>query len=159
MAKTDYEQVEARLIEGLKKMFVQRILEMADSAITTGETRKPVQRGPDGEEIRATSLEESHKNILQALRRDLKKLHDKETRFEEKLGISHQEVARLVDNPADLTPDDWAKLKALKDSLESHRQDLAEPIEEGANEKLIEDERLKHINKRFNVREGWLPLH
>lgn len=159
MAKTDYELVEARLIEGLKKMFIQRVLELSESAATTGKSREVVQQGPGGEQVKATSLEESRKNILQALRRDLKKLHDKDAHFEEKMGISHQEIAKLVDNPADLTPDDWAKLKALKDSLQSHRQDLAIPLEEGANEKLIEDERLKHINKRFNVREGWLPLH
>ena len=53
----------------------------------------------------------------------------------------------------------WKKIKRLKEQMDKHRAELAEPMEEGIDEKIVEAERLKHINKRFNVREGWMPLH
>jgi len=159
MSKTNFTEVEKRLIEGLRKMFIQRLLEMADAATRGGKPSEPVEVKPSGEKVIATSREESRKNILRALRRNLDRLMGKEEEWQEKIGISKQEAKRLVEEPEKLTPEDWEKVKSLKEQMESHEKELRQPIEKDANEKIVEAERIKHINKRFNVREGWLPLH
>ena len=50
-------------------------------------------------------------------------------------------------------------VSGVLEEMETHKEELGLPLEKGIDEKLVEAERLKHINKRFNVREGWLPLH
>ena len=55
---------------------------------------------------------------------------------------------------------DWERMKTFKEQIEALRGEYFgnETSTNVEDEAQIEKERRKHINKRFNIREGWLPL-
>ena len=161
MARINFSQVEERLVAGIRKMFIHRLLEMADSASRAGVTASNLaQITKEESDVTITSKEASRRSVLAAVQTNLKRLIKTDRNIHEKLGISHQEFNEIIDNPGSITPEEWEQIKNLKEEIEAHSTELSEAIvTESMDEKTVEAERLKHIYKRFNVREGWLPLH
>ena len=56
--------------------------------------------------------------------------------------------------------EDWLRLKALKLRIDELKHELygQESIDAEYDDQ-VDQERRRHINKRFNIRDGWLPLH
>ena len=73
--------------------------------------------------------------------------------------MSEEEANRFA-LPADqYTQIDWLRLRSLKERIDELKRELyGEDILDIENEKRVAKERDRHINKRFNIREGWLPL-
>jgi len=150
MAKTDYTKVEEALIAGLTKLTMRNLLELADRAqASTGAQA----------ETDAIIIPEARRMVIAALRQDLKALKRKDTKVYSKLGIPKDGIQRLLENPETLTPEDWQKIKEIHQKVMEYKKELLSKLPPVTDDQLIAAERKKHINKRYNTNEKWLPLH
>lgn len=139
MPKTNYTKVEEVLEQGLRKMNIDQLFD------ETGKT------GP--KELKA------QKKLLETVQREIKFFDSKKHKtLYEGLGLKKQDIKALLSN-AQLTPTEWEKIKEIKAKIDKYRRELAAQLPSETNENLIEQERVKHINKRYNVNDKWLPLH
>lgn len=153
MPKTNYSKVEELLAAGLLKMMCDQLLEM-----TADKKKETAAEIATHEGLHATDKEMTHQHILEALHKDLKRLMKKDVAIWKSLDISKSEMNKYIKDPHNLSSDDWKKLKRIRQQVDTYKKELSLPLEEGMDEKIIQSERKKHKNKRFNVREGWLPL-
>jgi len=148
MSKTNYSKVEKALDDGLQKMVASQLLDLADAASNMGKPI-PSEQLPSLEMRTAT---------LKSLDRDLKKLHRKDAGVYKKVGFVRSALKKLIDHPDTLTPEDWKQVKKIKEKVEVYKKELAKTLPQTSDDTLVESERVKHINKRFNTNENWLPL-
>lgn len=150
MAKTNFTKVEEALAEGLRKITVTKLLEEADEA----------SAGKEDSAVHAKEhqdREAAHALIL-TLQFDLKELSKKAKDVYTKLGIKKKELKKMIDDSESLTPQDWEKLKKLRSQIDDFKKDMTKNHPQSTDDTLIEQERYKHLNKRFNVKDKWIPL-
>ena len=135
MAKTNFTKVESILEEGLRKITVDHFLDLADIAAGIGK--------------KATKKEEA-KRIAKFLERSLAFLYRKDHEIYKKLKLKRKKVQQLIENPEK----EFDTLKKIKDRVNRYKKALPK----SSNADLVEQERVKHIDKRYNVKDGWLPL-
>jgi hypothetical protein len=146
MAKTNYTKVEEALDEGLRQLTKDKLHTLADSIST----------------ISAEGIEKvdiaNRKKLIAALKFELNWMAKQDTALHQKLGLKKSEIKRLLETKEKLTSDDFEKIKQIKTKIDELKKELAEksPV---SDDQLIEKERTKHINKRFNTNDKWLPLH
>lgn len=145
MPKTNFTKVEKALEEGLQRIEVDHLLEVADSV---GGKRKKGTLPAQGQ----------RKIILEKLENEAKKLQKKDSSLYKKIGFVKTDIKRLIANPESLTPEDWRKIRLIKDRLESYKKELAKLIPVSSDEELVEKKRVEQVNARYNVRKTWLPL-
>lgn len=143
MGKTNFTKVEASLDEGMRKMEVERLLVEADKA--SGKKTS----------IPAEKLSKEHKKLIKDLQLNLLRLRAKDRRIFSKLKVKRSTVEKLLKEPSLLKEEDWKHLQLLFKKTEVF---IKEMFPDAVDDKLIEGEKTKHINKRFNVSEKWLPL-
>lgn len=145
MAKTNFTKVEEALVEGLRKLTISQLIEMADAA------------SKEGKVILATkTLEAIQKASLNAIKRDLQKLHKQDPQIYTTIGIKKADIKNFIEKS--LTDEEWESIKQIKNKLDAYKKEISSKGPQGSDDQIIESERLKHINKRFNVNEKWLPL-
>lgn len=152
MAKTNYTKVEEVLNEGLRKIKVNQLLEEADAAAAVGGSQEMQER--EG----APTDETGRTHLIATLKHDLKQLHKQKHDPYEKLGLKKSELNKFLDNQEALTPQDWEMIKQLRKRIDEFKEELAKNLPSTTDDDLIKQARRKHINKRFNVNEKWLPL-
>lgn len=145
MAKTNFSKVELALEEGLRKMTVSRLCELADISAGIGQSQ---------EESKDT-LTKAQRLLIRRIQLDLMRLRKKDSKIYAKLKIKKSELAKKFENPESLSKEDWKKLKALRKKTKAMIQTL---YPESSDEELVEKEQERHVTKRFNVNEKWLPL-
>lgn len=152
MAKTNYTKVEEILETGLKKMSIEQLFEEAEKSGKKTEDEQPTGEQP--------SLDKTYAKIISALKRDLKRLQYKSHQaFYSTLGMKKSELRKKIEKPEQLTPAEWEALIEIKKKIDLYKAQLSAQLPEFELSRAVEDERVKHINKRFNVNEKWLPLH
>lgn len=139
MAKANYTKVEEALNEGMLKMTMQQLHALADGK--TDEARK------------------NQGKLLAILKIDLRWIAKTDPSLFTKLAIKKDEIKKLFENPSSITPEDWKNLIELKERIDQCKKELFASKPGETNEQIIEKERVKHVNKRFNTNEKWLPLH
>lgn len=144
MAKTNYTKVEDALTAGLQKISIDRLLELADAA-----------EGKDSPTDEQTRL---RGQVLLALHTELQYLKSKGQHPYSKLNVDKKNLKKYLDDPALLTPEEWEKIKTIKKNLDAFKKSIAESLPQQSDDALIEEERKKQKNKRFNVNDKWLPL-
>lgn len=142
MGKTNYTKTENLLNEALLKMTVEELLRLADH-----EERESLPS------VQARSI------ILSMMEHDLTQLSQVPEASLTDLGMTSKELKSLSSRVKELTSDEWTLLKQVRERLLAYKKELWEKIPHLTDDALIEKERKKHINKRFNTREKWLPLH
>lgn len=140
MAKTNYSKVEELLSQGQERLKIQGWIDMTKVEKTLEEPNPKAY-------------------LLFSLNRGLELLSKDDKVFAEKLGISKADIQKLIDKPEDLQAKDWALIKEIRQKLKDHLAKVAEALPDISNEDIVENERVKHLNKRFNTRDKWLPLH
>jgi hypothetical protein len=144
MAKTNFTKVEKIFEDEKAKQMRDDLLKEADRVSGKASPENPV--------IEAQKKHASERKILiQALTHHLKE-HD-ETTFELKIGFSKDLLEELLKKGLSLTDEEYTLLVKMKKKIDRYKKN-----HENYDEKLVEQERKKHINKRFNVRDKWLPL-
>jgi hypothetical protein len=64
-----------------------------------------------------------------------------------------------LENPAALSAEEWQKVKEIHQKVMEYKKELLQKLPPLTDEQLVAAERKKHINKRYNINERWLPLH
>lgn len=144
MAKTNFTKVEKSFDDEMRKNLQDELLKEADRV--TGTPSKET-----AEIIRQKRLAAEKKILLQALQHDLKTMD--EDVLEDHIKISKDTLEHLLNKGINLKDQEIEELKKIKKRIDKYKKE-----HEGYDEKLVEEERKKHINKRFNVRDKWLPL-
>ena len=158
MAKTNFTKVEVVLEQGLRKMNIDQIFEMADVSANIGSPKEKPSDPNDKKE--ASHLDKAQRKLLEVLERELRYLDVKQHKaLYNQLGLKKQEIRELILKPSELKPEDWEKIKQIKEGIDKYRHEVLAQLPSSTNDKLVEEERRKHINKRFNVNDKWLPLH
>lgn len=143
MGKTNFTKVEASLDEGIRKIEVERLLIEADKA--SGKKTPPKEE----------KLTKDQKKLIKDLQLNLTRLRSKDNKIYTKLKVKHSTIQRMIDQAPELKELDWKHLASLFKKTEALIKEL---FPEKADDNLVEGEKVKHINKRFNVNEKWLPL-
>lgn len=146
MSKTNFSKVEKSLEEGMIKMKSQMLLKEADEA--SGRTENEAKVPP----------KEVCNAVLNNLEKELKKLKKEDEESYKKLALPKVDFKKLITNPSLLTPQDWKEVKDIKERLNQYKKELASRLPQETDQDLIDQERSKHVNKRFNVSKKWIPL-
>jgi hypothetical protein len=146
MAKADFTKVEKALEEGLSQMTSQRLLEEA-AAINPAGKRKVAPPN-----VQAASV------VLKQIKGELHDLEKADADIFKKIGMKKSAFKKLLESSAKLTPEEWTFIKEIRTKVEQYKRELAAKLPQQSDEEIVKKERVKHINKRFNVREKWLPL-
>lgn len=137
MSKINFSKVEDAIDEGLKKLTVQELL------ILSG-----------GKKDKAKNDREQ---IAKLIAIQTEWLHKNGHKISEILGISRKKLKEELAQAIAMTDEEWKRVLEWKEALTLKLKKIKEKTKK-SDENLIESERLKHVNKRFNVREKWLPL-
>ena len=148
MAKISYSKIESIFSDALRKIMIDRLAELA--------TIVDLIRDPE-----AKISEQYAKQILEKFRLELKKLKETDLKLYEKLNLSDEEEIKFSKELKEIDQENWFRLKALKERIDELKKEYTGEASNQSEltEEHIKKERVKHINKRYNVRDGWLPLH
>ncbi len=141
MAKVQYTKVEDILIEGLRKFKTDNLLNLANIAAQIGPKKKDT------------------KKILEQLKAELQFFKKKDPSLLKKLTDNPKEIKKILEDSTSLTEEELNLINSFIEKFTEYKLSLKLAATEETNESIIEQERIKHINKRFNVRDKWLPLH
>lgn len=146
MAKTNFTKVEEVLEEGLRLMTVQHLHALADSLSSI-----------DSQKIDKSDVS-SLKKLITILKFELNWMKKNNISLEKRIGIKKSDVKKLIEKAPPYSDEDLRQLKEIKEKIQNLKSDLEKqsPV---TNDQLVEKERIKHINKRFNTNDKWLPLH
>lgn len=147
MAKNDYTKTENLLNEALLKMTVQELLALADKA---GASEKEKDSLPS---LQARTI------LLTIMHHDLETLSKVKGADIKNVGMTAKEIQDIIEHVKEVSAEEWEELKKVRDRVLKYKTDLWDKIPHLTNDQIIELERKKHINKRFNTRDKWLPLH
>ncbi|KAF3363182.1 hypothetical protein PHSC3_000196 [Chlamydiales bacterium STE3] len=145
MSKTNFTKVEKAIDDGLQQIIIGNLLDLADAA--NAPKQPPVTLSP-----------EQQAALLQTLDRNLKKLNKMDSAAYQKLSPLKNDIKKLMSVSENFTAEDWQKIKEIKEKIESYKKEISKNLPQPSDDQIIEEERIKHINKRFNINDNWLPL-
>lgn len=146
MTKINFTKAEKAFDNAIQKLIIDHLFDLASLADAV-------------EEPALYSNTPQIQEVIERFHKELKKLKKKDQKLYEKLDILPEEELRLSATPENFNQTDWLRVKNLKEKIECLKKELyGEEVVQIENENQVSKERKKHINKRFNIREGWLPL-
>lgn len=146
MPKVNFTKVENAFDKALKKLMIDHLSELAAIA--------NVIQDPQAN-ISSKAIEE----IITRFQKELKKLKKQDPKLYAKLALSEEEELRFALPAKDFLQEDWLRLKNLKLRIDELKHELyGEESLNAEYEKQVSKERRRHVNKRLNIRDGWLPL-
>lgn len=134
MSKTNYSKVEKALEEGMLRMKTESLLEEADAL-----------KNPSG---KLSEEEEEHALLLSQLQEELKQLKKEDAKAYKKLAFHKLDLKKL----------EWKEIQEVQHRLDQYKKELPAKMQV-SDQSLIDAEREKHLNKRFNVNDKWIPLN
>jgi len=145
MAKMNYNNFEDALEKSLHAMKVESLLKEADAA--QGKKSKNPKSG------------HSPRQMMTLVKQDLEKLSKQDKTIYKTLNLKKTRVEELIErinsNENKLTKKEMEEIKKVKIKIDKYKKKL---IPEQSDEELLEQQVDKHVYKRHNVREKWLPL-
>lgn len=147
MGKTNYNKVENAVDKGLHDLKVKKLLRQADEA--------------QGKETKADQGKEklTPKQVMIIIEQELKWMYKQDKNIYKILKLKRKTVDDLLDlvkSPdKELTKDKIEEIESLRGSVESLKKSKFSPK---SDEECLKSEIDKHIYKRHNAKEKWLPL-
>jgi len=145
MAKTNYKKVEEALKEGMSQMTMAQFRILADQA--SGKSQV-------GDEVPL----KLKRQLLTTLKIELHWLYQHDQTIYKKLEVKKSEIENYITQVSDLPQTDWTRIKEIKEKIETYKKEHHEILPSTSDETLVEEQILKHKNKRHNVNDKWLPL-
>jgi len=158
MAKINYDKVEKIFDKTVEENARKKLL---DEALQVQREKKALKKNSgDNKDATKTSLKNSEDVMQKAIhniKRDLIRLNKKSKKalFEE-LGLNSEEIKKYIQESGSLSHDDAMKIKKIQSTIASYSAHI-DNIDEEYSERIVKTEQRKHIDKRFNVKEGWIP--
>lgn len=154
MAKTNYTKVEEALAEGLRKIEVNKLLDIADE---NAAAKKPAQ-SKESAETKSESTPEQ-KQLLLDIKTFLKQIQNLSTEDPyQKLGIDKKQINRFVKHPEKIKAEDWEKLKGYREKIKALKDEVEKKHPPKTDINIVEQQRKKQKTKRFNINDKWIPL-
>ncbi len=152
MTKTNFTKVEEALAEGLRRIQLDKLLVEADQA-------RAKVTGTEAPAKPITSQElEDRKRKAQGLKITLKWLHSKDDKLYTKLKVDKTEVNKFLDRTDAYNEKELQIFTVLCERVEAVKKEVTKREGTTGDDDLIAQQRKKHITKRFNVQDKWLPL-
>lgn len=144
MSKVNYKKVEQAFDAALQKLMIDNLSELATIAHMTQDPHTP-----------SHAIEET----IGRFQKELQKLKKQDPKLFERLNLSLDDEKRLHLPSNEFQLPDWVRLKELKERIDELKHELhGAEATSSELESQVTKERKKHINKRHNIRDGWLPL-
>ena len=64
----------------------------------------------------------------------------------------------MLEGPGELSEFDWEVLEMILTRADTIKKEMKKKAGALEDEELVEEQRTKHLTKRFNVNDKWLPL-
>lgn len=154
MAKTNFSKVEEILSEGLRKIKVEHLLDLADRAASPA----PDSADAGTQKNPAPNQPGSRKHTLLALQRDLKHLTKQDKDAYKTFGIGKSRLKKYIEHPETLTAEEWEAVTKIKLKVDEFKIELAKTLPGTSDDDLVDQQRRKHVTKRFNINDSWVPL-
>lgn len=147
MAKVNYSKVEKSFDQALQRLVIDQLSDLAAIADVIQDPK---------ESLKDSAL----LKLLERFQKECKKLKKQDAKLYKRLNLSPEEEKRIHLPSGAFTHEDWLFLRTIKTRIDDLKKDLyGDEQITTENEERVTKERKRHINKRFNIREGWLPLH
>lgn len=147
MPKVNFSKVEKSFDRALQKLLIDNLSELAAIANLIQDP----ERHFSSQKIEM---------LVSRFQKELSTIKKRDPILFGKLQLSLEEEERFARPAKEYQQEDWMCLRALKLRVEEIKRELyGQEIIDAENDYQIAKERRRHINKRFNIREGWLPLH
>lgn len=145
MSKVNFTKVDQALDEASHQLFIDSLAELSTIA--------NMLQNPD------RKIGKNEEEIIIRFQNELKRIKKEDFSLFEKLSLTAEEEDRMLRPISEYVKEDWAQLKSLRERIDELRKQVTGKLElNEANDEIVEKEKKRHINKRHNVREGWLPL-
>ena len=143
MAKTNFTKVEEALAEGMRKIEVNKLLDIADeTAAANSKKSKSVEKA-----LQPTKVDAIHLHRLNTINNELKTLEKHGKTPYQNLRIDKLEIKRFLKDPTVLTAEDWEKVALIKEQIAAYKNEL-----EKTNEKeKTDDDLINQQRKRINM--------
>jgi hypothetical protein len=139
MGKTNYTKVENILEHGLRKLLAYNLLKEVE------------EKG--GKIAEATGEE-----VVRSITHELKALKKLDPKVYRNVGIEPKQVEVLIENQENLSENELDLAKKLLQKIRQYKREFLEKNPPPSDEELIELQKKRHVTKRHNVNEKWLPL-
>lgn len=149
MAKVNFTKAENAVAEALQKIMVEQLSDLADIAsesAASAATLKDIQLAKQAKE---RSL------ILYTLYCDLGRLQRLDRDFYKGLALKKKSLESLMKNLTEITDEQWQKVLTVKDIVTTKLKKLSALY---SDDQVLQAQRHKSINQRFNVSDRWIPL-
>ncbi|MDP1835098.1 MAG: hypothetical protein Q8K75_04130 [Chlamydiales bacterium] len=143
MTKTNFTKVEEALAEGMRRIELDKLNKEADTI--------------QGKAPLTTEKQDQEKQRRLALKLALKWAWSKDKDFYTKQKIDRTEIKELLEK-AELNEEEWAKITETLKRVEAFKTELESKQGIKNDSDMIEKQRKKHVTKRFNVNDKWVPL-
>ena len=143
MAKTNYSKVELSLEEGLRKMTVSKLCDLADIAMRSNDSNS------------GKKLSKKQQTILNKITWGIKRLEKKERKIYEILHITKEKLQTQLQNPKSLSDAEWKELEQCSHDIKNL---IKQYFPEENDEKIMEEQQTANKKKRININDQWLPL-
>lgn len=145
MAKTNFTKVEESLRKGLDKLTVKKIVDSTDQKL---------QEKKEAENERL-----KRKKTAINLISELKRLHKNDERLFINLGTNFAQIKKMLEHPSKLSDEEWKTVLKLREKIDAYKKVYKKTVkEEDPIDKIVEKERSKQADRRFNIQEKWLPV-
>lgn len=149
MAKTNFTKVEGMLDDGLRKIMVDQLLDLADAQQEPKD--KTLKTGP-------AKQNELRLKILITLQREMKILDKMKQDPYGLFNISKKKINEYIKNYEKLSDEEWGNIKETQNRVHQFRKEQKTNFNQNNDTDLIEQQRRSHKTKRFNINDKWLPL-
>lgn len=147
MAKTNYNRIEDAIDKGLQGLKVAALLKQADAvqAKTNSDEQQPHKYTP--------------KQLMTLIDQDLKRMYKEDHSIYKTLKLKRKKVdalIALVNQTTKLpTEEEIQEITQLRKKIEEFKKNK---FTEKSNEEVLAAEISRHIYKRHNVQEEWIPM-
>jgi hypothetical protein len=157
MAKTNYSKVEKLLVDGIRRLKTEQLLEIADKAALAH--RKNV--APATEPSLPLPSESAVHATIRGIKRDLKAIEAADPETFATLGSDQESVSTLVPRLAEFSQTDWDQLVAVREKIEAIRREVVGVTESQQLDLQIQGEfdKLEVKGKYdFHSKDKWRPV-
>jgi hypothetical protein len=152
MAKINYSKAEEAFDKAMRQRVVDQLLENALWTSLVEGTE--YYRGNNPHTVKTDKMIAGF--IIQ-IQTHLKLIKESDKSFYDQLNLTPSEEQRILGSTTEITQEDWRWLKQVKEMLAKY-EPAKSPQEAPEDVEQIKFQQKEHVNKRYNVKKGWVPL-
>ncbi len=154
MSKINFEKAEQYFDKGLARMEVENLLYLAELSDSLGSLVSKPKRGKKTKE----QIKREKAFLVINTKREIKFIARVRRDLVEELGIDRETAERLFKDPDNVSDEDIEEILKIRAKIRNFRDEIKKSLQDINTEEMIQKQIAKAKNKRFNIRDSWLPL-